>query len=308
MQPDRLKLPNTGALERGCDLCGALTARELYTAKDRLRNSDEVFVVARCEGCGVLRTLPEMSDRELAGFYPNDYWGDEPSNEWIRESQAEKTSFLKSCGLTNGRLLDVGCGAGFFLRALEATRWRRFGIEIGGPAARSAAHALGDGSVFEGSLLDARFESGSFDVMTMWSALEHMNTPRALLIEARRIIKRGGSLLVQAPNAGGYQLRLFGGDWFALDAPRHRYHFSMARLEALLAETGFEVYARTLDSRSHNAHALRQSLKLRLKRKGYPVFAAFYVAIPFVRPFDWAMSRLAGGATITVAARAVRDS
>src|SRR5438046_1131486 len=90
-----------------CDLCGSTAARELYTAKDRLRNTDDRFVIAECCGCGVLRTLPEMSESELGSYYPGDYWGgDEPSRKWIASSQSDKTGFLARCGLTSGRILD----------------------------------------------------------------------------------------------------------------------------------------------------------------------------------------------------------
>ena len=81
-----------------------------------------------------------MTEAELAGFYPKDYWGSDgqPTEDWIRESQSEKTRFLASCGLPQGRILDVGCGSGFFLRALDPRKWDRFGVETGGAAA--AAH------------------------------------------------------------------------------------------------------------------------------------------------------------------------
>ena len=304
MQAEQLPDPDKIAA-RGCGLCGEIAARELYNAADRLRNSPHLFVIAQCESCGVLRTLPEMSDEQLARFYPNDYWGEEPTHQWIVRSQTEKTSFASRCGLAEGRILDVGCGSGFFLRALDPARWERFGVETGGPAARAANKALGEGSVFQGALQDGSFENATFDVITMWSALEHMNAPRAALIGARRLIKPKGSLIIQLPNADSYQLRWFKGDWFALDAPRHRYHFTPEHLNTLLAEAGFEIYKTSFASKAHNAHALRQSLKLQLKRRGYPSFALFYAAVPFIKPFDWFMSRVAGGATITLAARAV---
>src|ERR1051325_2664721 len=68
-------------------------------APARRRSSYRVFITARCGGGGVLRTLPELSDDELSFYSPSDYWGGEPSLDWIRESQAEKTSFLDGCGL-----------------------------------------------------------------------------------------------------------------------------------------------------------------------------------------------------------------
>jgi 2-polyprenyl-3-methyl-5-hydroxy-6-metoxy-1,4-benzoquinol methylase len=298
--------PQTESRPRGCELCGSTDMRKLYTARDRLRNSDEAFIIARCGGCGVWRTLPEMSASELARFYPNDYWGEDhqPSQKWIQASQAEKTAFLRRCGLKGGRILDVGCGSGLFLRALDAGRWDRYGVEIGEVAAKAAARALGEGRIITGTLAGARLAEASFDVVTLWSSLEHMNEPRASLFAARRILRPGGTLIVQVPNAASYQARAFGGDWFALDAPRHRYHFHKKTLGRLLSQTGFEVYAATTFSRAHNAHALRQSLKTRLYRNRASGRLLFLLAIPFIKPFDRLMTALSEGATLTVAARA----
>lgn len=299
--------PQSESARRGCDLCGATTARELYTAGDRLRNSGERFSIAACSGCGVLRTLPEMTDAELARFYTQDYWGeeDEPPQRWIVSSQAEKTRFIKRCGLNGGRILDVGCGAGLFLRALDPGSWDRYGVETGEVAARIAGRALGEGRVFARPFIEAGFDDAAFDVVTFWSALEHTNDPRANLLEARRTLKPGGALVVQVPNAASYQARFFGGRWFALDAPRHRYHFTPGTLGTLLRQTGFEIHHATFFSKAHNSHALRQSLKATLYGGGPAALgtALFYLSIPFIRPFDWVMSGLKRGATLTVAAR-----
>jgi len=299
---------SSGLVARECDLCGSTTVRELYTARDRLRNTSERFQITECCGCGVLRTLPNMSYVELAGFYPDDYWGGpEPSDRWIASSQSEKTSFLANCGLEGGRILDVGCGSGFFLRALDAKTWDRFGVELSSAAAGAAGRALGSGHVLSGTLTQSTWADSSFDVVTFWSALEHTNEPRANLREARRIIKPGGSLIVQLPNAASYQARIFRGDWFALDAPRHRYHFTLNTLDRLLSETGFQIYDKTYFSRAHNSHALRQSLKAKLVSRDSNAVnrALFYLCIPLIKPFDWAMSARGLGATLTVAARAV---
>jgi 2-polyprenyl-3-methyl-5-hydroxy-6-metoxy-1,4-benzoquinol methylase len=249
-----------------------------------------------------------MTDEELAAYYPTDYWGaeDQPSVQWIRSSQAEKVTFLRACGLRSGRILDVGCGAGFFLRALDPASFDRYGVEISPQAAKSAERSLGPGGVFTGTLIDAGFSESTFDVVTLWSTLEHTDQPRANLIEVRRILKPGGTLIVQMPNIASLQARLFRGKWFALDAPRHRYHFSPDTLAALLAATGFKPYQTTFFSKAHNAHAFRQSLKAvlfgtRVKLAGR---TAFLLSLPFIKPVDLAMSALRRGATLTVAAYA----
>jgi SAM-dependent methyltransferase len=291
-----------------CGLCGSKSARELYTARDRLGNSDAQYSIARCSGCGVLRTLPEMSEAELGAFYPDGYWGGpEPSQGWIASSQSEKTQFLSRCRVSGGSILDVGCGSGFFLRALDPRKWGRFGVETSADASRAAEAALGPGHVFAGTLIESSWEDSQFDVVTFWSALEHMNKPRANLIETRRIIRRGGTLIVQVPNAASYQSQVFEGHWFALDAPRHRYHFTLPVLKRLLSETGFEVYRISYFSKAHNSHALRQSLKTRLaaNNAGAIGLGLFYVSLPLIKPFDNVMSALGKGATLTVAAYAL---
>jgi len=300
--------PQPDLVTNGCGLCGATAAGVLYTAKDRLGNTGESFPIARCDGCGVLRTLPELSEAELARFYPDEYWGgSEPSQKWIASSQFEKTRFLARCGLSGGTILDVGCGAGFFLRALDPRKWDRFGVETSGAASRAAEAALGGGRVFTGTLTESTWDESQFDAVTFWSALEHTNEPRLNLREARRIMKRGGTLIVQLPNAASYQARAFAADWFALDAPRHRYHFTLPVLDRLLSETGFETYRASYFSKAHNSHALRQSLKAKLVANKSNALGRvlFYLAVPFVKPFDGAMSALGKGATLTVAARAV---
>lgn len=296
---------SAGANTSTCAVCGSTSWRDVFTARDRLHPAVAPFPIAQCAGCGVLRTMPEMTESELAAFYPNDYWGEEETKpEWIRSSQAEKTTFLRACGLSSGTILDVGCGAGLFLRALDAVKWERYGLETGAPAAQVAARHLGLDRVICGALLQAAYPKAFFDVVTFWSVLEHTSDPRAQLEEARRILKPRGTVILQLPNAGSYQTRWFGGDWFSLDAPRHRYHFNREALGRLLMETGFSICREDRFSKTHNAHALRQSLKTHLHAtESAAGRALFLAAIPWIKPLDWVQSSRGRGATLTVAAR-----
>lgn len=256
----------------------------------------------------MLRTLPEMSETELGRFYPDDYWGmPEPTEQWVYSSQYEKTQFVTRCGLSGGRVLDVGCGAGFFLRALDRSKWDRYGIETSAAASRLAESHIGTGHVVTGTLIGSSWPDSRFDMVTFWSALEHTNEPRMNLQKARRLLRKDGTLIVQLPNAASYQARLFDGDWVALDAPRHRYHFTFPVLERLLSETGFEAYRTTCSSKAHNSHALRHSLKVKLGMIDSSALShlRFYLSLAVVKPIDSAMTAIGRGATLTVAARAV---
>jgi SAM-dependent methyltransferase len=248
-----------------------------------------------------------MTEDELSMFYPSEYWGGtaSPDPKWIKSSQSAKIDFFRACSVSRGRILDVGCGSGWFLQALGGDAWDRFGVENGHQAQRIAAAAIGADRVFP-EMTDSPLPEGYFDVVTFWSSLEHMNQPRQSLEFVRRLIKDGGTLIVQVPNAAGYQARLFKGEWFAFDVPRHRYHFSIKSINRLLVETGFRPHRTTTFSRDHNAHALRQSLKSSLKAvNSWPRYFLFCLTIPLIRPADLILSSIGGGATLTIAASAV---
>lgn len=287
--------------EMQCPLCERSRFEPLYEAPDRLGIARERFEVRRCASCGLAVTWPPAAEDELARFYPDEYWGEssEPSQEWVERTQREKTSTVER-HVEGGRILDVGCGAGFFLRALDGRKWERRGVEISPRSAAAAERHLGEGTVFAGRFADAPKDGEPFDVITFWASLEHVSAPRADLVEAWARLASDGLLVVQVPNIESYQARRFGGDWFALDLPRHRTHFGPETLERLLRETGFEPVETRFRSETHDPHALKQSLKVRLLGRG----AAFgrvryYAAAPFLKLVD----RIAGGATLTVVAR-----
>ena len=92
--------------------------------------SPRTFRLLRCGGCGLMTTTPHLPKSELEAYYQAGYWG-----------HAAQTT-LPGCGATNGRarlswsasgakgrLLDVGCGLGLFLLALDPRRWDRYGLE-----------------------------------------------------------------------------------------------------------------------------------------------------------------------------------
>lgn len=139
-----------------------------------------------------------------------------------------------------GKILDVGCGLGFALAAYRERGWTPFGVEPSPVAARYAREVLGL-SVHQGELVDARFPSGSVDVVLFRHSLEHVPFPLVELREAHRVLKASGTLVIMLPNAASLDARLFGRWWVAWDLPRHLYHFTPRTAAAMLAKAGFRV-------------------------------------------------------------------
>ena len=139
-----------------------------------------------------------------------------------------------------GRILDVGCGTGKDLRLLRERGWDAYGVEFSPVAVDYAKRKYGL-NVTLGDLSSARYESKFFDVVFFNHSLEHMYDPLETLREAHRILKPDGLLLIQIPNAGSFEARLFGQWWIQWDVPRHLFHFTKRTMGQLLDKSGFQL-------------------------------------------------------------------
>lgn len=144
-------------------------------------------------------------------------------------------------GSAGGRLLDVGCGAGAFLLWAKSVGWDVAGIDrssIG--AGRARERGL---DVHCGSIEDAPWPGGSFDLVRMSHVLEHMEEPQAALESARRLLRAGGRLIIRVPDVGSWVAAVMRRRWFAYGIPEHCFHFTEATLVPLIQRAGFQISA-----------------------------------------------------------------
>lgn len=163
------------------------------------------------------------------------------------------------------RLLELGCGNGDRLRALQQKGYRVEGQDVA-PAAVSAAAGPGI-TVHHGELHNLGLEAASFDVIAMNHVLEHVPDPRPFLREVRQLLAPGGFLVSVQPNGASRAHRRFGPDWVGLDPPRHLHVYSPASLRMVLRDAGFR------DVRVHSTvlraeHWERDSLRRQAARTG----------------------------------------
>lgn len=140
------------------------------------------------------------------------------------------------------RLLDVGCGAGGFLHRAKAAGFSVAGLDFN--SARAGALKAAGFEVFHGGLPDfARTAApASFDAVTIFQVVEHLDAPRVWLESAKALLKPGGLLIVGTPNRD----RTF--DPFKdpsiadVDMPPHHLtRWNAAALSGLLSHAGFAV-------------------------------------------------------------------
>jgi 2-polyprenyl-3-methyl-5-hydroxy-6-metoxy-1,4-benzoquinol methylase len=137
-----------------------------------------------------------------------------------------------------GKLLDVGCGDGSFLHRMRQLGWAVAGVDFDDAAIQNAKlnYAL---ELYTGDLSSVELPSNSFDAITLSHVIEHVPDFFGLLGETHRLLKPGGQLVVTTPNGDSMGHKMFGRNWFGLDAPRHLQIFSMNALNVLAARINF---------------------------------------------------------------------
>ena len=147
-----------------------------------------------------------------------------------------------------GKLLDVGCAAGFFLDRARLAGWEVTGIEVSRDTAEIARERYGL-EVQTGRLESAVLEAGSFDCVTMWDVIEHVPDPAGSLARARDLLVAGGLLAIVTPNIEGLYPRAslpLGrrvGWWPHAGLPGHLFQFGEGPLRRMLEAHGFAVSA-----------------------------------------------------------------
>lgn len=154
--------------------------------------------------------------------------------------EANGLRFMMLGELQPGRLLDVGCGGGRFLRRMQKRGWQVEGTDFDEQAANKVTRRYGI-TTHVGDLPQCHLPTESYDAITLSQAIEHLYDPLATLRESLRLLKPGGSLVMTTPNAASLGVAEFGASWRGWEAPRHLQLFTVESLVALTRRAGFGI-------------------------------------------------------------------
>jgi 2-polyprenyl-3-methyl-5-hydroxy-6-metoxy-1,4-benzoquinol methylase len=178
---------------------------------------------------------------------------------WFRRHRVRRV--LRALGAPSGRrrALDIGCGDGEFLAALQRGGWECHGTELTEVTARRASAVVGL-RIRTGAVTTEAYAPGLFDVVSLWHVLEHLADPDRTLRDCATWLASGGLLLLAVPNLDSWQARVFRGAWFHLDPPFHLHHFTPHSLGRALESAGFEILEARHLSWQYNPYGAVQSL------------------------------------------------
>lgn len=234
-----------------CNLCSQEDFKVLYKSNlnhHSIENSHYVCTnfsyrrhgqIVRCNGCGLVYMNPRPIEEEILQRYQSVvdlvYLEGKKGRYVTFDRALKKIEALKP----KGRILDVGCYAGFFLEVANRRGWDTFGVEPCSWACEYARRELGL-DVRQGELKDVNFPSKHFDVVTLWDVLEHLVDPLMTFKEIHRILKEDGLLCLTTINIDSAFASLMGRMWPEL-MQMHTYYYSKDTLKKLLYKANFEI-------------------------------------------------------------------
>ncbi len=244
--PGLLKSIPAGALQPvDCGACGS--------AERSVKFEDGPFSVVTCKRCELTYVTPRLGDAALIDdVYNEGYWSsDSAKQRGYTDYRADQPLYLKTYRRRlsvverhfpeAGRVLDVGCAAGYFLKVMQEEGWDVVGLEPSDAIRPHAQELLGEKNVLAGVLGDVDLEPHSFDLITMWDVIEHIPDTVAAIREVGKLLKPGGCFLIETQNIDSRAAKVLGKRWQHYKHAEHIYHFNKKTLGAALEKAGFEI-------------------------------------------------------------------
>lgn len=235
-----------------CLLCGVSGPTELVTAALRDDSSGR-FKVVRCLSCGHLQLNPLPLPGADVAYYKADgqtrsLMGKADFTLWKNKTATDtdrRVSWLHSlCPAGDGKVLDVGCGYGFFVDALTQLGYQATGLDVSQERlALAIAHLKGEfiqGEVEEAFV--ARHHD-RFQPVTLFHVLEHMRAPLTFLRQCFKLVAPGGRLLIEVPNVSDELLDQQAAYRAFYWQRTHLSYFDAARLQQALRRAGLKEFS-----------------------------------------------------------------
>lgn len=230
-----------------CPWCNSNKAQTNLCLKDEFLTKEH-FQICECLNCGLLYTVPRPSKDKIGDYYKSEEYYSHQENkkgfipkiyEAIKKVNLKNKYTLAANGIKKGRLLDIGCGVGDFLHTAEEHGWECIGVEPSEDAKAIARKRIKAEIITSEDL--EQIPDASFDLITMWHVLEHVDNLKWQVEQLERLIKSNGRIVIAVPNYKSYDAQFYKKLWAAYDVPRHLNHFSKTTLTKIFKSKGLEL-------------------------------------------------------------------
>lgn len=194
--------------------------------------------LCKCNDCGFVFSQAAPKFSELESFYDQEYDRTSYFSPITRKRYEEWLDQFEPFRKTN-KILDIGCGYGFFLEVAKSKGWEVYGIEVSKEAAKDCEKK--GIKMFPGTIADANFAPEMFDLIISIEVIEHINTPNTFISKAIQFLRKGGAMYVTTPNFNSYLRFKLKENFDVIDYPNHLCYFTSKTLRQSFEENGFKT-------------------------------------------------------------------
>lgn len=233
-----------------CPVCKGKRFEPLFTL------SGEPFV--RCSGCSLTLINPRPPFDQIRATYDPDYSAGytRKADKKLRRAR-RRVARVQRRWCRGGRWLDVGCSAGFVVRAAEDAGFEGWGVDIETGGIAYGRDNLGLSRLAGGLLDEQGYPDAHFDVISAYDVIEHVPDLNAFLAELKRILAPRGVIDVGTPDIGHWRVPRRLEEWNELKPSEHLYYFDRTTLARLVERHGLAI--------AHVRLALKPGLKATLQ-------------------------------------------
>ncbi|MEQ8230371.1 MAG: class I SAM-dependent methyltransferase [Gammaproteobacteria bacterium] len=225
-----------------CPVCDGTRFEHLFD-KD-----DEPFV--RCSGCGLVLINPRPPFTTIRAGYDAAYSAGytRKADKKLARARRRVARVRRHQGHGGGRRggtprrwLDVGCSAGFVVKAAADAGYEAHGVDIETDGIAWGRERLGLANLREGLLDEQAYPAASFDVISLYDVIEHVPDLNAFVAELARLLAPAGVIDLGTPDLGHWRVPRPLERWEELKPSEHLYYFDRTTLARLLARHGLVV-------------------------------------------------------------------
>ncbi len=232
------------ALPTQCPLCFFSRENQSVITPHVYGDNQNIHTFFKCGRCDVIYLFPQLTPEQEHKFYAQEFegfmnarsgesagWEGPESHVKSNQNQFQRRwKYLQSTLPEQGKVLEFGCSSGFMLYPLQSKGYECFGVEPSGIFSEYVRSK--NVKIFENT---AALNS-DFDFVMHYFVLEHVKEPALFLEENLRLLKPGGTLVVEIPNAADplytiYNIPAFERFYWSI---AHHWYFTKKSFEYLL--------------------------------------------------------------------------
>ena len=195
--------------------------------------------IVKCKNCNLVYVNPREDLKIILDTY-----SDVKSLDYLKEKKQKYKDAKRILKIIEryqkpGKILDLGCFVGFFLKQAERNGWDVYGIEPSKWAV-SIANKLGLKNVKQGTLDSVKLEDNFLDAVVMIEVIEHLDEPMDVLNKINKKLKLGGTLTIVTPKFDSIYSKLLKNNWWFIENV-HLYYFTEKTISKILKKAGFKI-------------------------------------------------------------------